>query len=512
MRLHLWAAAVALLAELGSAGAATAQTPPSPPLATRQDVFTIPFSVPASRDPAQAPVEVRLYVSADHGAHWHLYSRQRPQTGKFQFQAPRDGEYWFASRTVDAAGRMLPAQEYQPELRVMVDTAGPQLELQVQLGPAGEVQAAWNIADPNLVMSSFRILYRHKQSEQWQPVAVDLPTGPNKQQYGGTTTWWPQQDGGKMEVRAEVQDRAGNKNVVQRMIDLPRVADGGAARPVAQSERSIPWPADEVLRAGPNRPPPREQAPSPPPPRRPDERPSPAPINPEVAHLVDQNEPTEPPPSLELPGGERPRMTRLTRFNLEYDVQGVGPSGVSRVELWGTRDGGRLWQRWSEDDDRRSPILVEVDGEGVYGFRIVVESGNGLRGHMPRSGDPAEVWIGVDQTPPQAAITSARYGRGEEAGRLSIFWRADDAALHPRPVTLLFSAGPNGPWTTIAAGLPNDGRYDWRVDHRVPESIYLRLEVRDEAGNLAVHQLDRPIANDGLVPRGRIRGIQPPAQ
>jgi hypothetical protein len=35
------------------------------------------------------------------------------------------------------------------------------------------------------------------------------------------------------------------------------------------------------------------------------------------------------------------------------------------------------------------------------------------------------------------------------------------------------------------------------------------MEVLDEAGNLHVHQLERPIANDGLIPRGRIRNIQP---
>jgi hypothetical protein len=168
-----------------------------------------------------------------------------------------------------------------------------------------------------------------------------------------------------------------------------------------------------------------------------------------------------------------------------------------------------LWQRFGVDEDRRSPFPIELEEEGIYGFRIVVQSGNGLAGDVPRSGDPAEVWVGLDQTPPRAEITSARYGRGQEVGTLSIFWEAADAALHPRPITLLFSDNPQGPWTAFAAGLPNEGRYDWQVDGRVPAQIYLRLEVRDEAGNVAVHQIDRPIANDGLVPRGRIRGIQP---
>ena len=147
-------------------------------------------------------------------------------------------------------------------------------------------------------------------------------------------------------------------------------------------------------------------------------------------------------------------MTRHKRFNLEYDIQGVGPSGVARVELWATRDGGRLWERWGTDDDKQSPYAVDVDREGIFGFRIVVIGGNGLGGQLPQSGDEAECWIGIDQTPPQAAITSAQYGRAENVGILSIGWQAQDAAaLHPRPITLLFSGHPDGPWTTIAAGL-----------------------------------------------------------
>ena len=194
-------------------------------------------------------------------------------------------------------------------------------------------------------------------------------------------------------------------------------------------------------------------------------------------------------------------------FELEYDVDSVGPSGVRRVELWQTRDAGRTWQPVAVDDDNRSPIIVEPPEEGIYGYRIVVESGNGLTGPPPQSGDVAEIWIGVDWTRPTAELTSAIYGSGQKAGELEVHWQAKDARLARRPVSLLFSDTPGGPWSPIASGLPNNGVYHWRVDSRVPNEIYLRLEVRDEAGNMAAHELQRPIPNDGLVPQGRIRGL-----
>jgi hypothetical protein len=56
--------------------------------------------------------------------------------------------------------------------------------------------------------------------------------------------------------------------------------------------------------------------------------------------------------------------------------------------------------------------------------------------------------------------------------------------------------------------LENTGSYSWKVDPRIPERIFLRLEVRDEAGNVQVDQLREPISIEGLAPKGRIRGFK----
>ena len=68
---------------------------------------------------------------------------------------------------------------------------------------------------------------------------------------------------------------------------------------------------------------------------------------------------------------------------------------------------------------------------------------------------------------------------------------------------------PEGPFTPIAAGLPNTGQYFWEFDPRSPRQIYLRIEVRDSAGNMAIESLREPISVEGLTPRGRIRSFQP---
>jgi hypothetical protein len=202
-------------------------------------------------------------------------------------------------------------------------------------------------------------------------------------------------------------------------------------------------------------------------------------------------------------------MTRSLNFRLDYAIEAAGPSGVRKVELWGTSDRGNTWSVWKLDEDRTSPMDIEVEKEGIYGFRVVVVANNGLAGAAPRNGDSADLWVGVDATVPTAQILEAQYGDAEHFGQLDIRWSANDLWLTDAPITLLYSDQPTGPWTTIRSGIANAGQYYWAVDPRVPERVYLRMEVRDQAGNLGSHQLVDPISTAGLIPKAHIRGILP---
>jgi hypothetical protein len=208
-----------------------------------------------------------------------------------------------------------------------------------------------------------------------------------------------------------------------------------------------------------------------------------------------------------LPAAVRPRMVNSATFELEYELESVGPSGVSKVVLWGTRDGGRTWSDYAVDTDNRSPMPVSVGGEGIYGFRILVQSGSGYGGRPPAEGDLPDIWIGVDVTRPTCKITGTEVA--PDASELVVNWEAADDVLDARPITLLFSANPSGPWTPIASGLENTGNYRWKLDGRVPERIVVRLEVRDEGGNVGVCDTAEPVSLDRHRPAGKIRGVRP---
>jgi len=542
-----------------SAGQAVSQGFPSQRatanvLVTRQPNFAIPFNVPRSSNPGSSnpgtqPTEVQLFVSTDRGRIWQLASREMPASSRFQFQASHDGEYWFASRTVTSFTRGQPFQPRQVELQVLVDTARPLLQLHVTPDDAGNLTVAWQMRDAHLAAETLQIHVLRGGAPDWQMLALpqSVFSGPNDARGQGTWVIGPTHK--RLMVRAMLRDRAGNVTTVDRQLDPQRspsqtgtpaqgqpFAAGGRRPPDVRRQQfagiaSIPptqiaWPADKRAKqpwvAGRSEATPQLSAlhaPQPAPRRQPPSE-STYPRANEVRYRSTQNSPNSraisqpnlgsqvaPQPSVVT--GPAVQVMNSTRFDLEYDVSAVGPSGIDSVELWCTQNSGRSWKMWQTDADRQSPVSVSVAGEGLFGFRVVIQGGNGLSGRRPAAGDAPDVVIAVDRTAPQIQITGATYGHGPDSGKLMIRWKASDTQLDSRPISLFYRADAQQSWIPIATRLPNTGNYHWSVDASIPEQFYLRAAAIDVAGNQSQHEPSSPISNDGLVPRGQIRAVRP---
>jgi hypothetical protein len=57
--------------------------------------------------------------------------------------------------------------------------------------------------------------------------------------------------------------------------------------------------------------------------------------------------------------------------------------------------------------------------------------------------------------------------------------------------------------------LENSGSYTWQVESRVPPVVQLRMQVRDEAGNIGEFDWPKPVVLDRTKPEGRIRDVRP---
>lgn len=512
------------------------------PQFTRKTKFSIPFSVDGEEGEQVRPLEVQLHVSENHGVTWKRYARAKANEHAFRFEARHDGEYWFMVQTLDQNRQVVAEGTAEPEMIVVVDTAPPDLIVYAARGEANEVHVHWRLSDPHLDERSLQVEYELADAPgSWQKIAVDNRSGEARFVPDGE---------GSITIRARAADLAGNRAVSDPVrveatseVSRDKVAEareaedgtsderssrgvdpshvpGEAATEPDESNESEAWPPEmseefpgdqrgEVADARRDR-----QAAHSPSRDRLTEQARPkvgaqyvyptrdeGQANPEGGASRDAQ--------VAAMAGSQTRMVNSRKFELEYDVDLAGAARIEKVELWGTRDGGVKWSSFGIDADNASPMLVTVDDDGIYGFLLVVDCGDGRDASPPRSGDLPEVWVGVDTAKPEARLTTAELVSDEHANKLVIRWEAADEKLSDRPITLWFKESADAEWATLRAGLENTGSFTWELEKRSPKSVYLRLEVRDAAGNTQLVDSAQPVALRQGTGHGRIRNVRP---
>jgi hypothetical protein len=520
---------------------------------TRQRGFAIPFEVPASAQLQRDTAEVQLFVSTDQGKTWRQTATTRPNfnhepaDGQFPYHAADDGEYWFAVRTLDARTSPTAEATHQPGLKVRVDTVPPKLEGEAWRDRSGGIAARWQAADSDLDATTLKIEYQATPDAAWQLLAVDPPSATNsKTTVIGEKTWFP--TGGESGVvRLSVSDAAGNSNVVQLPVRASApsgaIADHGSLPPgigdsISESRRESNYaPSRASQRWEPDNQPPKWNDP----PKRdaslytsnePAEKPeinTPVPFNSgwRTTENGAQREPQVEEPEAKkeirtastrkslsakldfdlLPPNERPRMVNTSSFAIEYEIDAPGTAGVARIELWGTKDGGKNWSLFVTDEEHLSPVNVDVDGDGIYGFNILVVGRGGSPPTPPKSGDLPELWVGVDQSPPSVKLLPIELS--DDGATLTVRWHAEDDMLEVRPIRLEYAESESGPWSPIITDLPNRGEYVWKLEGKHPDAAYVRVVVRDEAGNTTTQLSSAPIILSRERPQAHIRTVRP---
>ncbi len=343
--LLLWAASVV---------AVRAESPVEPaPIVTSSYDFKIPFVL----DPQEPATSVQLYVSTDRGLSWNVAQSVAPGAGKFAFQAPFAGEYWFTVRTLDAKGRVIRVEEFTPEMRVL----------------------------------------------------VGMPDKPNLT-------------------------------------------------------------ADQAILT--------------------------TPATPEASTMLVSS--FEVPRGAALQGDIRPRMVNSRTLDIDYEAP-TGADAPREIAVWLTRDAGQTWRRHTIDADCQSPARVTVDADGLYGLWIVMTDASGNRAAEPKSGEAPGVWIGVDTAQPHAQLLTAETDlvRGER--ELTVRWEASDAKLSVAPVSLSYRRTPDEPWQPLASNVLNTGVHRVKLDQSLAQTVQLRLDVRDEAGNVASVETREPVSTIARV-------------
>jgi hypothetical protein len=211
------------------------------------------------------------------------------------------------------------------------------------------------------------------------------------------------------------------------------------------------------------------------------------------------------------PSGPAPVITSMTLINstqmsVEYNVNRKGPSGVSKVEIYGTTDGGRTWKRFGEDTDGMSPADVTLPGDGVFGLRLVGINGNGF-GKPPAAGALPTTNVEVDTIRPK--IQSWKVSPIEQ-GKLEIQWRVLDKNLGNDPVSLYYAHERNGTWKPLCKKLKGEGVFQGAVPADATDQISIRVEAIDLAGNVSTCESQEPLIVDRMEPEINVVGVTVP--
>jgi hypothetical protein len=533
---------VCILAGLLVGSAAVHAGPiPSSPIYTNKVRFRIPFHYDTEELKRLGAGEVRLYVSRDRGRGWQRTQALRPDAGKFNFQASGDGEYWFMVRTLDAKNREHPdASHTEVGLQVIVDTTAPRLQLELKQIAPGKVQLVWNATDEHLDPTQLRLEYIQPGTTDWEPVSV-VPKA------AGESTWSVPQ-GGIVAVRGSVSDFARNTandqtqlNVAAANQAVPRPRAPAHRQPVAGNNVS---PFDDQALSMPDQFPGTARTAAKPPaesnvarrgevipfapmraasdssgPRnsfvsqRSDEFPG-APIirgGKSPAKENEKEKATDQDPETPETAPDNRRVVNTRRFQIGYKLHDIDAAKVQAVELYITPDGGATWYNYGVDEDKQSPVQIEVREPGVYGFALGIASSGDPATDTPQNGDPPAFEVVVDETPPKIELLAPRQGRGRSADKILIEWKYSDDYPAEQPISLYYAEKAEGPWQKISDWTEDTGRYLWTVDASTPPKFLLRIEARDKAGNVETAQLPRPVKLNPTRPTATL-GLESPQQ
>ena len=518
---------------------------------TKHRTFSIPFRLPAAQDADAAPQRVVMSVSKDLGITWEAAGEVPPSAGTFTYQAGTDGEYWFRLRAIDRKGRARGGEG--PDMRVVVDAAGPRLAARVWKGADGEILCRYAAIDDSIRMESLKVEYRTTDAQGWKTIAAQgVLSRESPAHLVGEEIWWAGEKVEALTARITVSDSAGNQTVRQftmeptdpnvdqtalaRELGAPSLptqssAEMVVARPVTQAspagngphgasgwkaETAAAWSAEQprlpAAHAG-----------------RSDEPPSVL-ISRTADPAANAADPTSgrsllastaavaPAQTLnQLPGspqsleyrGKPLQLSKSRRFAWDYELPVERPNAPRlRVELWSSRDGGLSWQKAAVDDDDASPINVVLPAAGLYGFRLEIVPDTPDASTGPRPGDAAESWIGIDEDPPHVELLGASRVSETDRSGVVIRYTSRDQLPAPKTARLLFSPNAEGPWATIATAIDNQGEYRWQPDRATPARVYLRIEVADAAGNIGAVTSPEPVTVSTSRVVGRLGGVR----
>lgn len=452
------------------ASAACAQLPGDGHTAySRDDRIKIPFDI----NPKDKVSKVVLYYAYE-GGNWQEADSVRPGGRReFIFRADREGSYAFATMTHMTDGKTDPDRKDQlrEQKRVVFDKSPPKVVVRASLGADGAPGIEWDVADEYMDQKGVRLEFRWPEMGRFEAIDKNVPFGPRDSRH------WQLKASDRMQVRVVATDRAGNKTESDPVWVSAKDAAGGGDAPLPKTVAGGASPVKD----------------------------------PDVS------------PARTTTSAAQPALHYVNTRTLSLKVNAtVGPSGLKKAYLY-VADDKLTWTKArtelgplpappSTDPDKRPPLLLDftyqAERDGLHNFIVIVENHRGKSRHIPQKGDPGDVQVMVDTTPPAIELVGVPRvsSNGDRGAFVDIKWKATDANIAPVPIKLEYQAVRDekpgeGEWKAITPDwIDNTGQHTWSAPTGEAYLFHIRVTCRDRAGNENVATTAVPVNVDTALP------------
>ena len=197
------------------------------------------------------------------------------------------------------------------------------------------------------------------------------------------------------------------------------------------------------------------------------------------------------------------------KFDIDYNVEDI-ESGVSKVELFYTVDGGQDWFYFGPDNDLQAPLTFSSPAAREVGLYIVATDKSGNKTPPPARGARPMAVVSLDMEPPQVNILPPFTTSGEVIPKdevVEIRWNASDLNIKNNSALIQISRDGGATWNDIAYDKPANGVWEW-VPREAGNNLLLKISVSDVMGNTGT-AISMPFSVDQKRPELEFESISP---
>ncbi len=188
-----------------------------------------------------------------------------------------------------------------------------------------------------------------------------------------------------------------------------------------------------------------------------------------------------------------PAISAAPEVNLQLAVTDAGPAGLSKVQVWTSRDDGQTWAEGPVAEAPFKTVAWKASGDGRFRLAVLAVDQAGNPSPTPKGKADGQFSLLIDSQKPVIQLVTANGVSEAEGGkvrtsfkpgdRVQVAFAVTDVQLAENPVSIFISTEP-GTWTELATAQPADSAFRFAIPAKDSRQARIKVTAVDVAGNV----------------------------